>query len=224
MIRRKEILISILLSLSVAMCGCSSSEKQKSEETTGKSETVVTESTKTSADDSSTSDTEKETTTESSTESETESSSEEESSTASSAIPENLSPDEMEKAFLQYCDDNGIQYFTSEENGGIRYECRELRFVVEKHPDSASAEKVYKEVLDYGGWYEEDLVTRDVIIDEEGKKMQAYYCQAEDGLSMLFVLAQTENLHFSTEAIGEDQVKTAEGILQAMGVDLSSRE
>ena len=146
MIRRKEILISILLSLSVAMCGCSSSEKQKSEETTGKSETVVTESTETSADDSSTSDTEKETTTESSTESETESSSEEESSTASSAIPENLSPDEMEKAFLQYCDDNGIQYFTSEENGGIRYECRELRFVVEKHPDSASAEKVYKEI------------------------------------------------------------------------------
>ena len=207
MVRRKEILISILLSLSVAMCGCSSSEKQKSEETTGKSETVVTEST-----------------TESTSESETESSSEEESSSETSAVPENLSPDEMVKAFLQYCDDNGIQYFTSEENGGIRYECRELRFVVAKHPDSASAEKAYKEVLNYGGWYEEDLVTRDVIIDEEGKKMQAYYCQAEDGLSMLFVLARTENLHFSTEAIGEDQVKTAEGILRAMGVDLSSQE
>ena len=224
MIRRKEILCSLILCISVALSGCTRSENRKSDETTGKTGTVETDLTENSSDESSGSESEKETTTESASDTETENSSEEESSVGSSALPENLSPDEMEKAFLQYCDDNGIQYSMREENGGTRYECRELRFVVSKYADSDSAEKSYKEVLDYGGWYEEDCVTRDVIIDEEGKKLQAYYCQAEDGLTMLFVTAYQETLLFSTEAIGEEQVKTAEGILRAMGIELASRE
>lgn len=131
-----------------------------------------------------------------------------------------LSIDDMEKGFLDYCDEKGIQYNITDENGAHKYSCVGYHFVLTKYADEHSARNAYQEVVEYGGWYEEDLVTKEVCIDEERMQLRAYHCQTDGGDKMLFVLAYKENLFFSIEGVGNEKVTMVEEMLHSMGIDV----
>ena len=147
---------------------------------------------------------------------------------ASETKKQKLSPDEMLDAFLKYCEDNEVAYdksaSVSNEEGYTRYQTPQngTLFVIDRYSNEELAKKTVKDVKEYGGWYEEDLVKKSVKTDEDGLDLEGYYCQDPDGMNMLFAIGRKEQLVFQFEAIGDEQVKLVEDILLSMGIDIKS--
>lgn len=187
--------------------GCKSKEKKESSKQ---------DSTTTSAENTTTSETEGTT------------ASSNEETDASETKKQKLSPDEMLDAFLKYCEDNEVAYeksaSVSNEEGYTRYQTPQngTLFVIDRYSNEELAKKTVKDVKEYGGWYEEDLVKKSVKTDEDGLDLEGYYCQDPDGMNMLFAIGRKEQLVFQFEAIGDEQVKLVEDILLSMGIDIKS--
>ena len=187
--------------------GCKSKEKKESSKQ---------DSTTTSAENTTTSETEGTT------------ASSNEETDASETKKQKLSPDEMLDAFLKYCEDNEVAYDKSasvrNEEGDTRYQTPQngTLFVIDRYSNEELAKKTVKDVKEYGGWYEEDLVKKSVKTDEDGLDLEGYYCQDPDGMNMLFAIGRKEQLVFQFEAIGDEQVKLVEDILLSMGIDIKS--
>ncbi|MEE3351864.1 MAG: hypothetical protein VZR13_05600 [Saccharofermentanaceae bacterium] len=187
--------------------GCKSKEKKESSKQ---------DSTTTSAENTTTSETEGTT------------ASSNEETDASETKKQKLSPDEMLDAFLKYCEDNEVAYDKSasvrNEEGYTRYQTPQngTLFVIDRYSNEELAKKTVKDVKEYGGWYEEDLVKKSVKTDEDGLDLEGYYCQDPDGMNMLFAIGRKEQLVFQFEAIGDEQVKLVEDILLSMGIDIKS--
>lgn len=187
--------------------GCKSKEKRESSKQ---------DSTTTSAENTTTSETEGTT------------ASSNEETDASETKKQKLSPDEMLDAFLKYCEDNEVAYdksaSVSNEEGYTRYQTPQngTLFVIDRYSNEELAKKTVKDVKEYGGWYEEDLVKKSVKTDEDGLDLEGYYCQDPDGMNMLFAIGRKEQLVFQFEAIGDEQVKLVEDILLSMGIDIKS--
>ena len=187
--------------------GCKSKEKKESSKQ---------DSTTTSAENTTTSETEGTT------------ASSNEETDASETKKQKLSPDEMLDAFLKYCEDNEVAYdksaSVSNEEGYTRYQAPQngTLFVIDRYSNEELAKKTVKDVKEYGGWYEEDLVKKSVKTDEDGLDLEGYYCQDPDGMNMLFAIGRKEQLVFQFEAIGDEQVKLVEDILLSMGIDIKS--
>lgn len=195
--------------------GCKSKEKKESSKQ---------DSTTTSAENTTTSETEG--TTASKPEDTTASSNEE--TAASETKKQKLSSDEMLDAFLKYCEDNEVAYDKTasvrNEEGYTRYQTPQngTLFVIDRYSNEELAKKTVKDVKEYGGWYEEDLVKKSVKTDEDGLDLEGYYCQDPDGMNMLFAIGRKEQLVFQFEAIGDEQVKLVEDILLSMGIDVKA--
>ena len=187
--------------------GCKSKEKKESSKQ---------DSTTTSAENTTTSETEGTT------------ASSNEETDASETKKQKLSPDEMLDAFLKYCEDNEVAYDKSASvrngEGYTRYQTPQngTLFVIDRYSNEELAKKTVKDVKEYGGWYEEDLVKKSVKTDEDGLDLEGYYCQDPDGMNMLFAIGRKEQLVFQFEAIGDEQVKLVEDILLSMGIDIKS--
>ncbi len=187
--------------------GCKSKEKKESSKQ---------DSTTTSAENTTTSETEGTT------------ASSNEETDASETKKQKLSPDEMLDAFLKYCEDNEVAFeksaSVSNEEGYTRYQTPQngTLFVIDRYSNEELAKKTVKDVKEYGGWYEEDLVKKSVKTDEDGLDLEGYYCQDPDGMNMLFAIGRKEQLVFQFEAIGDEQVKLVEDILLSMGIDIKS--
>ena len=187
--------------------GCKSKEKKESSKQ---------DSTTTSSENTTTSETEGTT------------ASSNEETDASETKKQKLSPDEMLDAFLKYCEDNEVAYDKSasvrNEEGYTRYQTPQngTLFVIDRYSNEELAKKTVKDVKEYGGWYEEDLVKKSVKTDEDGLDLEGYYCQDPDGMNMLFAIGRKEQLVFQFEAIGDEQVKLVEDILLSMGIDIKS--
>lgn len=187
--------------------GCKSKEKKESSKQ---------DSTTTSAENTTTSETEGTT------------ASSNEETDASETKKQKLSPDEMLDAFLKYCEDNEVAYDKSasvrNEEGYTRYQTPQngTLFVIDRYSNEELAKKTVKDVKEYGGWYEEDLVKKSVKTDEDGLDLEGYYCQDPDGMNMFFAIGRKEQLVFQFEAIGDEQVKLVEDILLSMGIDIKS--
>ena len=187
--------------------GCKSKEKKESSKQ---------DSTTTSAENTTTSETKGTT------------ASSNEETDASETKKQKLSPDEMLDAFLKYCEDNEVAYEKSasvrNEEGYTRYQTPKngTLFVIDRYSNEELAKKTVKDVKEYGGWYEEDLVKKSVKTDEDGLDLEGYYCQDPDGMNMLFAIGRKEQLVFQFEAIGDEQVKLVEDILLSMGIDIKS--
>ena len=187
--------------------GCKSKEKKESSKQ---------DSTTTSAENTTTSETEGTT------------ASSNEETDASETKKQKLSPDEMLDAFLKYCEDNEVAYdksaSVSNEEGYTRYQTPQngTLFVIDRYSNEELAKKTVKDVKEYGGWYEEDLVKKSVKTGEDGLDLEGYYCQDPDGMNMLFAIGRKEQLVFQFEAIGDEQVKLVEDILLSMGIDIKS--
>lgn len=187
--------------------GCKSKEKKESSKQ---------DSTTTSSENTTTSETEGTT------------ASSNEETDASETKKQKLSPDEMLDAFLKYCEDNEVAYdksaSVSNEEGYTRYQTPQngTLFVIDRYSNEELAKKTVKDVKEYGGWYEEDLVKKSVKTDEDGLDLEGYYCQDPDGMNMLFAIGRKEQLVFQFEAIGDEQVKLVEDILLSMGIDIKS--
>lgn len=190
----KEVSAVLLILASIAICGCNSSKETK--KTKQLFESNLSDS--------------------------VELESQEALKTDTSYDSPHMSVDDMEEGFIRYCEDNGIEYRFLDEDSTHRYELPGYLIVLTKYSDNQLAQNALKEVLDYGGWYEEDLVRKEVNIDGENTRLMAYYCQDDGGETMLFVLAYKENLFFHMEGIGSQQVKTVEEILKAMGIEMDS--
>lgn len=222
MISKKPIVVGILVCFLVALYGCSNAKAKLSEDTTSKDNAEYSDSSYGFPDGMEPSDLVNVSTKESASDTEIEPSSIDPTEPDTSNKLIDKSVDEMEKGFIRYCEDNGIKYTITEESDSRRHNCTEPLMVLTEYSDSSLAQKAYQEIQDYGGWYEEDLVIKEVIIDEDNMKLMAYYCQTDDKLPMLFVLSCKETLFFNMEGIGETQVKNVEEILQSMGIDLNS--
>lgn len=187
--------------------GCKSKEKRESSKQ---------DSTTTSAENTTTSETEGTT------------ASSNEETDASETKKQKLSPDEMLDAFLKFCEDNEVAYdksaSVSNEEGYTRYQTPQngTLFVIDRYSNEELAKKTVKDVKEYGGWYEEDLVKKSVKTDEDGLDLEGYYCQDPDGMNMFFAIGRKEQLVFQFEAIGDEQVKLVEDILLSMGIDIKS--
>lgn len=216
------LIVGIAVCFLVAICGCNNEKIQLSEDTINKQKTEQSDSSYSFSDEMEHSDSEIVPSKEAASETEVESSSIDSSEPDTSYGLKGKGVDEMESGFIRCCENNGIKYTLTEESDSRRYNCTDPLMVMTKYSDIALAEKAYKEIQDYGGWYEEDLVIKEVIVDEDNMKLMAYYCQTDDKLSMLFVLSFKDTLFFNMEGIGETQVKTVEKILQSMGIDLNS--
>jgi len=216
------LIVGIAVCFLVAICGCDNEKTQLSEDTINKQKTEQSDSSYSFSSKVEHSDSVTVSAKDSALETEAESSSIDSSVPDTSYDLIGKTVDEMESGFIRCCESNGIKYTLTEESDLRRYNCTDPLMVMTKYSDIALAEKAYKEIQDYGGWYEEDLVIKEVIVDEDNMKLMAYYCQTDDKLPMLFVLSFKENLFFNMEGIGENQVKTVEKILQSMGIDLNS--
>ena len=155
--------------------------------------------------------------------SETEKTTISETSESSSEVSEKKENASLEDTFLAACEKAGVEMKEGTYGDNPCFECKEDRkhaFAV-KYNTAKEAEDSYKEILDYGGWYEEDLVTKDIRSDGEDYLLTAYYCQDEYGETYLFVNACKDEMRFSLEGWNSQETAEIETICQEMGFSLA---
>ncbi len=214
-----KILISVLFVIAIVMvCACSKekeTDKASGEVTSNMADSSVqvseSEESGTPTEDSSGSESESDQVTE-------DTSKEEKQPTF-----EVKSGEEMEKNFLDACEKMGIKVQKREYDGKYDYFAMEPdykgAFMV--CPDEVTAQKEHQEVLDYGGWYEEDKVVREIKESKDGFEFIAYYCEnKETKETLIFVEAYSQNITFEFEAWNTEKVHMIEDLLSELGVIL----
>lgn len=189
--------------------GCAASGNKETKASSNP-DSKVTESEKPSSKETEPEDSEPEKTTES------------ETSESSSEVSEKTENASLEDAFLAACEKAGVEMQEGTYNENPCFECKDNRahaFAVKYNTEKEAADS-YQEVLDYGGWYEEDLVTKDIHSDGD-YLLTAYYCQDEDGETYLFVTACKGEMRFSFEGWNAEETAEIETICQEMGFSLS---
>ena len=208
--------MNILISLSIVfMCACSKDKE------TDKESCKITNNTADSTVQVSESEESKDSM-ESSSKSESESDQVTEKTSNEERTPtfEITSGDEMEKSFLEACEKMDIKVQKRESDGKYDYFAMESDYnaVFAVFPDEVAAQKAHQEVLDYGGWYEEDKVVREIKESKDGFEFIAYYCEDRDTKeTLLFVEAYSRNITFGFEAWSTEKVHMIEGLLSALG-------
>ncbi len=213
--KAKLIMILAVVSAIAMTCGCKGSKKD-TESSATVSETTASVSEESSSESDETSSMQEDSTSESS-ESATEPSSQEPVAIKTAK--------EMEEAFLEACKDS-IEPVTERDAGEkntVRvYGTKSVHILFRVYSDAESAKAAVQETLDYGGWYEEDLVVKEIKKEEGTFFLEAYYCKIPEGSDALFVLGYNDTISFSMEALDTDHVKNVENILLAMGIDLKT--
>lgn len=216
-------LIVVIVSLAAMTIGCQSSKKGK-ESGSEPSETSISlteESSSAETEDAKTSSSED---TSATTESTTENTKISSETLESSLLIKNA--EEMEAAFLEACKDSiepVIEKDPTEKNTIRSYGTNTVHILFRVHTNTEAAQATIREMIDYGGWYEEDCVVKGITIDEAPLFLQAYYCKTPDGADMLFVLGYNDTVSFAMEGHDTAHVENIEKILLAMGIDLKSK-
>lgn len=216
-------MMTIVLSFATMTIGCQSTKQEKEfNSLQSEASTVLSEeSSVKEADDTTDSSSENTSATKETTTEVTKLSSE--SSTSINVIK---NAEEMEKAFLDACKDSieSVTEKDSNEETTIRsYSTNAVHILFRVHTNTEAAQATIREMIDYGGWYEEDCVVKGITIDEAPLFLQAYYCKTPDGADMLFVLGYNDTVSFAMEGHDTAHVENIEKILLAMGIDLKSK-
>ena len=207
-------MISFLVTLAIVLA-CACSKDKKTNKTSDKATSDVADSTVPVSEES-------KDVTEASSESESESDQMTEDTSKEEKKPtfEIMAAEELEKNFLNACDSLNIKVQKREYDGKYDYYAMNadynVFFVV--CPDEATAQKAHQEVLDHGGWYEEDKVVREIKESKDGFEFVAYYCEDKDvGETFLFVEAYSQNINIGFEAWNTEKVHMIEDLLSELG-------
>ena len=136
---------------------------------------------------------------------------------------EYMTGDELEKSFLDACEELNIKVQKREYDGKYDYVGTDLNYnvVFVVCPDQTTAKGSHQAVLDFGGWYEEDKVIREVKKKKDDFELIAYYCADKDEEEdLLFVEAYIQNITFGFEAWNSESVLMVEVLLHALGIIL----
>lgn len=125
----------------------------------------------------------------------------------------------LEERTLDVCKDMGLEYVKYDQGDMHSYDYTtdsQSIYVMVFSATEAAAER-FQMIMDYGGWYEQDGVEREIHDSKENYRLEAVYVTIETDNPELFVEVYMDNCVYSLEGFGTDGVEKIEAFCQKMG-------